>query len=249
MAAVPVLRTRVRSFAAYAGATVQELLAAEVGVVSVNASEHLLWLNRGDRFESRPLPVEAQFAPAFGVTVADADGDGNDDVFLSQNFFPTELGSPRLDAGRGLWLLGDGAGGLKATPGAESGVLVYGDQRGAALADYDGDGRVDVVVSQNGFETKLYHNVGARPGVRVRLVGPPGNPFAAGAMVRLVYGAGRGPAREIHAGSGYWSHDGPTAVLGMSGEPSAVWVRWPGGAEQTVPLNPGQRDVVLRVAP
>ena len=34
------------------------------------------------------LPLEAQWAPAFGVNVGDMDGDGREDVFLSQNFLP-----------------------------------------------------------------------------------------------------------------------------------------------------------------
>ena len=54
-------------------------------------------------------------------------------------------------------------------PGQESGVIVYGEGRGAAACDYDGDGRVDLAVSQNGAQTKLYHNVAGRPGLRVRL--------------------------------------------------------------------------------
>jgi hypothetical protein len=248
--AAPAIGMRVPTFAAYAEATMPQLLepgAPGTGAVSVTTFDHLLLFNRGDRFEARPLPVVAQFSPAFGVTVADADGDGHEDLFLAQNFFPTEMGTPRLDAGRGLWLLGDGGGGLTPLPGQESGVLVYGDQRGAAVADYDGDGRVDLVVTQNGFETKLYHNVGARAGVRVRLIGPPANPFGAGATIRLVYRDGRGPAREVHAGSGYWSHDGAVAVLGMRAEPVGVWVRWPGGREQTVPVAPGQREIVVEV--
>jgi len=47
--------------------------------------------NRGDHFLVAPLPFEAQVAPAFGVCVADLDGDGYEDVFLSQNCFAVPL--------------------------------------------------------------------------------------------------------------------------------------------------------------
>src|SRR6185436_16845405 len=119
--------------------------------------------------------------PAFAVNIADFDGDGNEDIFLSQNFFATPPETPRLDAGRGLLLRGDGAGRFKTVPSLESGIEVYGEQRGAAMADFDADGRIDLVVTQNGAATKLFHNVGAKPGLRVRLAGPQENPSGVGA--------------------------------------------------------------------
>jgi len=183
------------------------------------------------------LPGEAQFAPAFGVSVGDMDGDGKEDIFLTQNFFGVDEETSRYDAGRGVWLRGNGSGQFEVVPGQVSGVKVYGEGRGSALCDYDGDGRVDLVVGQNGAETKLYHNVGAKPGLRVRLVGPAGNPTGVGAMVRLRFGERWGPAREVHAGSGYWSQDSAVQVMGTPEPPTAVCVRWPGGKTHTTPLR------------
>ena len=67
------------------------------------------------------------------------------------------------------------------------------------------------------------------------------NPFAIGAQLRV----GTGPAREIRAGSAYWSVDDPVTVLSLPAGENAheLWIRWPGGTEQRVPLQPGQRDV------
>ena len=246
---LPGVGQRLRTFAAYADASVDQVLgpfgpkAIRLGAMTM---DHMLFLNRGDRFEARPLPLAAQLAPAFYAGVADFNGDGNEDVFLSQNFFATDAATPRYDAGRGLLLLGDGTGGLDAMPGQRSGVLVYGEQRGAAYADFDGDGRLDLAVSQNGAATRLLHNRGATPGVRTRLVGPPGNPSAIGAQLRLRYGDRGGPVREIQAGSGYWSQNGAVQVLGRAGQPTALWVRWPGGREQTVPLVREQEEVTVR---
>src|SRR6185503_20336074 len=100
----------------------------------------------------------------FGLTVNDFDGDGHEDLFLAQNFFATEPETPRYDAGRGLLLRGKGSGEFTAMTGTESGIKVYGQQRGCAASDYDADGRVDLVVCQNGAQTKLYHNTTATPG-------------------------------------------------------------------------------------
>lgn len=246
--AMPFLRRRISNFAAYADASVQDVIGpalANASTLDVTTLEHMLFLNRGDRFEARALPWEAQLAPSFYVGVADFDGDGNEDVFLTQNFFATRIDAERHDAGRGLWLRGDGTGNLTAVAGQESGVTVYGEQRGAALADYNGDGRVDLAVSQNGAETILYRNERAKPGLRVRLVGPTTNPDAIGATIRLVYDGWRGPARELQAGSGYWSHNAVVHVLGLQGEPTAVWVRWPGGAETQTPIEAGTSEVTI----
>lgn len=248
--AIPTLAHRVRTFGAYADVTVDEVLgsAAERATrLGATTLDHMLFLNRGDHFEAAPLPREAQLAPAFYVGVADFDGDGKEDVFLSENFFATDIATPRYDAGRSLLLLGDGTGGLAALPGQRSGLVVYGEQRGAAYADFDRDGRLDIAASQNGDSTRLFRNVGARPGLRVTLVGPAGNPSAIGAQMRLRYGERNGPVREVQTGSGYWSENGAIQVLGRSGEPTALWIRWPGGREQVVPLTTGQRTVTVRM--
>src|SRR5205814_5275321 len=113
-----------------------------------------------------------------------------------------------------------------------------------ALCDYDGDGRVDLVVTQNGAETKLYHNVGGKPGLRVRLKGAAANAHGVGAQMRLVYeGGAMGPAREIHAGSGYWSEDSVVQVLGEAAEPAQLWVRWPGGKTTLTTLPRDAKEV------
>jgi hypothetical protein len=207
--------------------------------------ETTVFLNRGNHFTAVVLPGEAQFAPSFGVSVADVDGDGKEDIFLSQNFFAVDGETSRYDGGRGLWLKGDGQGGFAVLPGQQSGVKVYGEQRGCALADYDGDGRVDLVVTQNGAATRLYHNIGAKPGLRVRLTGTAGNPQAIGASVRLKFGDRFGPVREIHAGSGYWSQDSVVQVLGIPEFPTEVCVRWPGGKNSTYNLPTGAGEVTI----
>ncbi|MDZ7630917.1 MAG: VCBS repeat-containing protein [Gemmatimonadaceae bacterium] len=202
----------------------------------------MVFLNRGDHFEARALPTAAQLAPAFGVVVSDFDGDGDEDLFLAQNFFPTEINTMRFDAGAGLLLLGDGAGAFAAQTVPASGISVLGDQRGAAAADFDGDGRVDLAVSQNAAPMTLWRNVRARPGLRVRLQGLPANPAAIGATVRMRTTSGLGPARELHAGSGYWSMDASTQVLAMPEGVVSLSVRWPGGRVEEVPIGAEQRE-------
>ena len=248
--AMPFLRGRFRTHEAFANASVETALGdhlAEAHYVEANWLESTVFLNRGNRFEARILPPEAQFAPAFAAVVADYDGDGNEDLFLSQNFFAEGPETSRCDAGRGLWLQGDGKGGLRSVPGPESGVMVYGEQRGAAVADFDGDGRIDLVVTQNGAPTRLFRNLRAKPGLRVRLKGPTGNPFGYGAQIRIKHGDHFGPVREIHGGGGYWSQDSPVQVLGGADSASQIWVRWPGGKTVTVDAPAGAAEIEIAI--
>ena len=246
---IPAMVKRAKNFAAYADANIDQLLGdtrAPLYRLEAVTLDQTVFFNRGDHFEPRAMPSEAQMAPAFYAGVTDFDGDGNEDVFLSQKFSPTVLGAPRYDGGRSLLMLGDGKGGLAPVSGTKSGLIVYGDQRGAAYSDFDRDGRVDLVVSQNGEQTKLFRNTGAKPGLRVRLAGPPSNPDGVGAQVRLVYGDTMGPVREVQSGSGYWSENGAVQVFGTPRAPTEVWVRWPGGAETRVPVPSGAREVTVK---
>ncbi len=142
-------------------------------------------------------------------------------------------------------MLGDGRGGFRVLSGPESGIAIYGEQRAVAISDYDHDGRLDAVISQNGSKTKLLHNVRGKPGLRLKLQGSSGNPTAVGATVRLFSGSLLGPAQEIRAGSGYWSQDSSTLVMTSAQSPTAAWVRWPGGKTTESILPPGAISVSI----
>jgi enediyne biosynthesis protein E4 len=204
--------------------------------------------NEGNGFTAIPLPAKAQFSAGFYAGVADMDNNGIEDIFISQNFFPVSdpQSNPRLDAGRSLWLKGDGNGGFEAVPAHVSGVKIYGEQRGAALGDFNQNGRVDLAVSQNSAETRLFLNQSEKRGYRVTLSGPPGNSAGIGSGIRLIYDdQSKGPVRTIQAGSGYWSQNSFTQVLGASSEPADIEINWFDGTHQTIEIENGVMDYII----
>lgn len=235
---------------AFASASISEILGSRTNhtrFLEATEFDSGVFLNRNRRFEWHPFPAVAQAAPAFSVNAADFDGDGIEDVFLSQNRSDLLTEFSRDDAGRGLWLKGQGNGTFKAIEPSLSGMSIWGEQRSAALADFNRDGRIDIAVTQVDGPLRLFLNRGARPGLLVELRGTAKNPDGIGAVLRVVYADGtKGPARAIHAGSGFCAQDSPKHVLGMARTPSFVEVTWPGGNSQKVSIPPESHRLQIK---
>ncbi|MDX1477573.1 MAG: VCBS repeat-containing protein, partial [Saprospiraceae bacterium] len=75
-------------------------------------------------YTPRPLPTVVQMAPIYGIGCEDLNGDGNVDLIVAGNLYTTEVETPRLDAGNGFVLKGDGTGGF--TPVDNTGFYVPG---------------------------------------------------------------------------------------------------------------------------
>ena len=63
------------------------------------------------------------------------DGDGPLDLIVAGNLYDTEPNTPRVDAGNGLWLRGDGRGTFTPVSPVESGFLAPLEVTGLALVE------------------------------------------------------------------------------------------------------------------
>ncbi|QNF31460.1 VCBS repeat-containing protein [Adhaeribacter swui] len=84
------------------------------------------------KFTIKPLPVQAQFAPVFGLSVADYNYDGNLDLLLVGNSYATEVAMGYYDAGIGTCLMGNGNGTFRPIPPQGAGLKISGDAKAIA---------------------------------------------------------------------------------------------------------------------
>jgi hypothetical protein len=146
------VRQRFSSYEAYSTATIDDLLTTDQkkrGVVKqTHTFSSVVVENQGDgRFEMRPLPTRAQFAPLFGLLADDVTADGRTDLLLTGNFhgLPPKIG--RMASSYGTLLRGTNTG-FQAVPSRKSGLLVRDQVRDAAFLNTARHGRV-ILLAKN----------------------------------------------------------------------------------------------------
>jgi hypothetical protein len=92
--------------------------------------ESCLFLNKGNgSFETRKLPVEAQFSQVRDILVTDVNNDGKQDLILAGNNYQIRPSFGRYDASYGWCLLSDTNSGYNVLMPAKSGLKINGDAR------------------------------------------------------------------------------------------------------------------------
>ena len=121
--------------------------------------------------------------------------------------------------------------------------------RGAAYADFDGDGDLDVLVTTNNGPARLFRNDGGNRNhfVRVRTVGTRSNHDGIGARVTVTPEGGPRQWGLVKTGSSYASQSELTLTFGLGpvARPSRVEVTWPSGTVDTVPNVAADRTITI----
>lgn len=119
--------------------------------------------------------------------------------------------------------------------------------RGAAYADIDNDGFLDVLVTTNAGPAVLFHNEGAsNHSLRLKLVGTKSNRDGIGAVVRVTAGDDK-QSKMLRSGSSYLSQSELVLTFGLSAQAKAdsVEIQWPSGqVDKLSNINAGQTVTV-----
>jgi len=176
---------------------------------------------------------------SFGGGFFDYDNDGWLDLFIANgHVYPEVEQSAQKAAYKQINSLfhNDGKGKfVEVTKSSGDGFQTPYVGRGAAFADFDNDGNVDVVVANNGDPPLLLHNGGGTGNhfVNFKLVGTKSNRDAMGARIRIHVGT-LSQMREIYGGGSYLSQSDLRANFGLGSATriETVEVSWPSGQKQ-----------------
>ena len=139
--------------------------------------------------------------------------------------------------------LNDGHGGFSEASAA-AGLTESKAHRGAAFADFDGDGRVDIAVASLGDRVEIWHNIGPTQNhwIDLRLQGTRSNRDGIGARIRIGSQWNEMTSAVSYASS---SLGGVHFGLGTVANIDEIEIRWPSGKRQI--LRNVKADQILNV--
>ena len=120
--------------------------------------------------------------------------------------------------------------------------------RGAAYADYDGDGDLDVLVTANGGAPRLLRNDGGNDNhvLRIRTMGTTSNRDGIGARIDVTAG-GATRWQVVRTGSSYLSQSELPVTFGLGDgtRVDALQVTWPSGRVDRIGAVPADRTITV----
>lgn len=225
-----------------------------IGIGNFANESSALYMARPGKSNFNDAAMYTGFGPptrqglTFGLFFFDADLDGRLDVLGANGHLEEEIAKTQRtqryeQAPQLFWNAGREAQSelvevTEDKTGTDFTAPIVG--RGAAHGDLDGDGDQDVVIAVSGGSPKIFRNDQAEGNhfLRVRLKGKSCNRDAIGAVVQITIGD-RTLTRTVMPTRSYLSQSecDVTFGLGKTAEVDEVKVRWPGGEEESFPVE------------
>jgi hypothetical protein len=208
----------------------------------------------GGKFTETAIPAGMETFWPWGIATGDFDNDGHEDAFITAGMgYPFYYWPNALMMNNGDGTFTDRASSLGVEPptgGDYQGKQIRGQDaarssRSAAVADFNGDGRLDIVT--NNFNDRPYFFANGFPKknfLELKLTGTRSNRDAIGAVARLWIGK-TVMVRQVNPAGGYLAESSRVLHFGLGGakEIDSVVIRWPRGEVQTL-RNPLVNEVL-----
>ena len=190
---------------------------------------------------------------AFGVFFFDYDLDGWPDIFAANGHIDEEIGrvQPKIQFKEPPLLFHNQGRGKFEDVSKQAGADFMRPivARGAAYADFNGDGALDVLVSTNHGPAYLFRNdtPGRGNWLRLKLVGSKSNKSALGAVVHVQAAGGR-QTQTVHSGSSYCSASDLALTFGLGADQAAasIDIEWPSGTKQHLTNVKGAQSLTIQ---
>jgi hypothetical protein len=176
----------------------------------------------------------------FGCFFFDYDNDGWPDIFVADGHIEDQIErvQKRVSFAEAPHLFRNLGNGKfeEVTAKVGAGFAAPKVARGAAYADIDNDGALDVLITTNGGTPHLYRNEGGvNKSLRVKLVGTKSNRDGIGALVRVAAG-GEKQWQMMRSGSSYLSASELVLTFGLGAKEKAdsVEIQWPSGQVEKI---------------
>jgi hypothetical protein len=200
------------------------------------AAEHIRFV---DESYTAMLAEESIKQIGWGTALFDYDNDGDLDIFVTNGSTFQELKRPQVLIAQRDALFRNNSDGTFTDVSEVTGITLLPTRvgRGAAFADYDNDGDVDIFIVNNHEKPALLRNDGGNRNnwLHVELIGTNANRNAVGAKIQ-VKTVNRTQMREIYAGDSYMSFNSFIAEFGVGGatQVESLQVIWSNGDTQTL---------------
>ena len=189
----------------------------------------------------------------FGCFFFDYDNDGWPDIFVADGHIEDaiERVQKRVSYAEPAHLFRNLGGGKFQEVTAQMGPVFAAPRvaRGAAYADIDNDGFLDVLVTTNAGPAFLFHNEGGtNHSLRLKLVGTKSNRDGIGAVVHVTSGNSQDKQQKmLRSGSSYLSQSELVLTFGLGAQTKAdtIEIQWPSGqVDKLLNVNAGQTVTV-----